>query len=146
MYSHPFDALYILFPSSSLKYVVLACPCKRVARTEREIQFKPGMLQATNTKVRKEHESSSRRGNSRSAKTKLAHSGNTEKKKNQRRRMNSTLAADNASTYKFQLTIILPSNGKWYLKDVEKSHLWHTNHIPVSCTDIVTKKTRSRKK
>ena len=125
--------------------MVLTCPCKRVARTEREIHFKPGMLQATNTKVRKEHESSSTRGNSRSAKTKLAHSVNIENKKNQRRRMNSNLAADKISTCNFQLRIILSTNGKWYLKDVEKSRLCHTNHIPVACTDIVTKKNSIKK-
>jgi len=127
----------------------LACPHYRVHRKSKnkEITFEEGKLQASGTIEEKEHQSSSRKGKSRSSTLKLAN--NTKNvpmnKKNIRTSTKSPSSLEKACS--FQIIIFCSSeSGKWYIAKhcstwlQSRSSSYHTNHMPLNKTDMTVQK------
>ena len=103
------------------------------------------MLQANNTKLSKEHQSSSVRGRSRSATTSLAHANyndSSKKKEIMRRKRGSSLPQHNDDLCSLRLTICCSTISKrWFIKKpTSETQLHHCNHLPVSANDIIHNK------
>ena len=132
----------------SLHKLVLACVRRRTYRSRSKLQFEDGKLQASDTIVGKEHQSSSIRGKSRSSTLTLANVNGESMQKNsksvRKNRASSRLAMNKGDECTFSLTISCSVlNGNWYISQVQetnKSQLCHCSHLQISPKHLITQK------
>ena len=138
----------MVLPYRSLHKVVLACVRRRTYRSRSKLQFEDGKLQASDTIVGKEHQSSSIRGKSRSSTLALANVSGESMQKNsklvRKNRASSRLAMNKGDECTFSLTIHFSVlNGNWYIHQVQetnKTQLCHCSHLQISPKHLITQK------
>ena len=140
----------LFFNCRMIRLLYLSCNKRRHYRGSTDVSFESGQLQASNTILGKEHQSSSIKGKSRSSNNQLANTNDKQriqKRSNsriagQQNRSTSRLALDQRRTCSFTLKIACSYNNKnWFIYKVsDSSSLCHCNHLPISPKHLVTQK------
>ena len=133
-----------------LRLLYLCCNKRIHYRGSTDVSFESGYLQASNTILGKEHQSSSIKGKRRSSHNQLDNTNDKQRSQNksnsrkigQRNRPSSRLALDKGTTCLFTLKLACSYYKKnWFIYKVsDSSSLCHCNHLPISPKHLVTHK------